>query len=1112
MLDIAREHLAAKPGDVTLNGTPQIKPPEPLPSNAPQGPQASTAAEPTKLTDLQNPAQVKQWAAENPDKAAELANKPHVALSDLTDAGISATGNRPEQRAFQQRLLEEVSKPPDEGQQPERPFALENKPEATAAAPVENLENTKQDALFPKGGLPGQADFLDQIPDLKREAKTEQPPAEPEPLRELPERGGDNKLFNDAAESHGLHADELRDAAKTIVEQRREFEEMRENAKRDLAQATGLSASELARRQNVSGKRSVGYGDQGDMSEGAAMEVANRYPGLFHGDEKEITEQAYDLLLKGREPYSKPTDRDVLDEAAAMLKSAKEPVGVGAGDKGYPDSWDFMKAVSDGLKAKGLKPSGNGVADALRSVDVGETDKAVDAISPKALAQLGRDAFDMTLSDTRRKVAGAYKHFEFLDNAMARMPEEFQRESEMKYHRGESQGNPYMDKMANAMRRLQLGAAAEVNRVSREDGVPGTGKLETPDPNYIKGMYQGRDGTPAIVGQGRLEGPKGFLFAKKFANREEAEAAGFKPAGSWVERNLLAYQEQMRYVQIHDAFNIARENGGAKWVMSGGRGPEGFVKGSDSVFQKFGPNKTEVRIATDKHLEEAIERAEQANGITRTTSMNMGCENIARTSGTHIDERFGSPWKVRVHELFHTLDNKYGLYRQFGGKYDRNGRQTGRFEDPVLDKEFKALAAARLEEDSTGDDKRYVSESPEKMAVMGEAYSYAPELMKRLAPNLYDKLDKALDSQPEMRTVKNIKPSLVTGEQVRTMEGPGRVHYGDWWIPGDFNQFLTNFASKGLADVARRYLGPVGAAGVKAAMWTNARMIGARLIGVFHATTASLAGLGSSVGTSLMQAESSLRALAKGDRGEARDSALAAAATAAKGILAPLSVGSQMRKGFKFEREAENTTPRGQLSPDVQNLVAGGERFGRPPSRTQAQIFERTMREFMAGDFMQRVKKALPLSDAYINRGVEKGMKFAMGAARLMGHAVVADQMREVLKDIPGGADSPEGRRALNDTARVGQSIFGQVNYDQLDVNKAVLQGIQLLVQAPVGAAAISISAGESSAIRPALRCGPCEASGSLRRRWPTRRGWRLWLRRRERRSNSGGPANRRRT
>src|SRR5208283_3520409 len=115
-----------------------------------------------------------------------------------------------------------------------------------------------------------------------------------------------------------------------------------------------------------------------------------------------------------------------------------------------------------------------------------------------------------------------------------------------------------------------------------------------------------------------------------------------------------------------------------------------------------------------------------------------------------ITTKFGGPDFVIWHELGHALDSRYPDLRGllFGGTPEqvaaaRAARSFKRIptadQEGILrrDDELRALADARLEGVPHGGGmEKYVRRTPEKMAVVLQAYLHAPELMKQKAPTV----------------------------------------------------------------------------------------------------------------------------------------------------------------------------------------------------------------------------------------------------------------------------------------------------------------------------------------------------------------------------------------
>jgi hypothetical protein len=110
---------------------------------------------------------------------------------------------------------------------------------------------------------------------------------------------------------------------------------------------------------------------------------------------------------------------------------------------------------------------------------------------------------------------------------------------------------------------------------------------------------------------------------------------------------------------------------------------------------------------------------------------------------------------------------------------------------------------------------------------------------------------------------------------------------------------------------------------------------------------------------------------------------------------------------------------------------------------------EKALRDYMAAEFLPRVKAHLGLGDLAIKSMTEKIMRPVMAIARFADHAASAAQQTELLRDLPPNASPADRLALLNQSSRLGEAAYGQVNYDRLKIHKSVMDGIRMLIQSP---------------------------------------------------------------
>ena len=170
------------------------------------------------------------------------------------------------------------------------------------------------------------------------------------------EREENTKRLTQTAEDYGISPDDLLDAAKWIVDQKRTESDEREAAKTHARQMTRLTAMDIQRIEN-SGKDYTGAGSivgvTGEKLRGfdeKAQEFARHHHGMI-GDaddpNADFSRGLWDLLREGRLEAPAPYDSDILNEAAAYVSAAGKSEGREPGIDDLDDPWGELQEVGD---------------------------------------------------------------------------------------------------------------------------------------------------------------------------------------------------------------------------------------------------------------------------------------------------------------------------------------------------------------------------------------------------------------------------------------------------------------------------------------------------------------------------------------------------------------------------------------------------------------------------------------------------------------------------------------------------------------------------------------------------------------------------------------------
>lgn len=317
--------------------------------------------------------------------------------------------------------------------------------------------------------------------------------------------------------------------------------------------------------------------------------------------------------------------------------------------------------------------------------------------------------------------------------------------------------------------------------------------------NYFPHMW--KDPVKAEEAIGRylakrpLEGSKEFLKKRTIMTTREGIALGLKPiSDNPIDMVLARIYDMDRMIMAGDLREDWEKHGLWKFYAVGQRIPDGWRKLDDKFGTVFGNPNIPVKEYVDAIKYDKILEVMQNFGVPFAREMKIGggklgfyAENpLQGPSSGYIKTRFGTPLGVMVHELGHYLDSKYRLGDQFvNNKYMRE--------------ELRKLADLRYEgQNVTQHFKNYVRRQEEKMANMIDAFVNIPDQMRKIAPNTWAMLNRLIDRYPELKPLREIRPSLTMKELESSVSAGGLVIHGNYYLPEGAANVINNYLSPGL--------------------------------------------------------------------------------------------------------------------------------------------------------------------------------------------------------------------------------------------------------------------------------------------------------------------------
>ena len=272
-----------------------------------------------------------------------------------------------------------------------------------------------------------------------------------------------------------------------------------------------------------------------------------------------------------------------------------------------------------------------------------------------------------------------------------------------------------------------------------------------------------------------------FLDGKKKITELPSDARpvaqSLQTANNMISRMLLKrgkismetyIKHKNNYVRYFYTEHLA-EKGNANAIVKGNRiDPTAFEARIDpKIIENLGGKEY-----LDKAVYEGLLKVAESIGVKhrRVNRAGRGKLGYAEKGTGRIVTQYATELSVLAHEIGHQLDFKYGLWdrivRGAEGVNERTGKITQKASSAkryTIQKELRVLTDLFFKgsEDFVSEyTKKKVRAKAEKLARMLETYIHAPEQFKSIAPTVYEVYDKFLESRPELRPLRGIKPEI----------------------------------------------------------------------------------------------------------------------------------------------------------------------------------------------------------------------------------------------------------------------------------------------------------------------------------------------------------------
>ena len=546
---------------------------------------------------------------------------------------------------------------------------------------------------------------------------------------------------------------------------------------------------------------------------------------------------------------------------------------------------------------------------------------------------------------------------------------------------------------------------------------------------------------PKVLRRRPLQGSRGYTKQRIFQDVQELYAAGFEMVSTNPEVIMQLHEQDVaKFVQAQEMLGKDSElakMGALKYVPMGGDVPEGFARIDDAVVRRYLPPEIKVKEYYDEQVMTALNSIAESLGVTHERLASIGGKKlgVSYKGKDLIKTRMATPLPVLLHEIFHQIDNKYGMQDFMND--DHYGAEHKR----QIAAEMRALADLRYEGKAVpASFKKYVRSGPEKMAVMGEAWLHAKDRFKETAPHLYDLFRDFVHDHKELRPILDLRAGLVYAEGTGTIDRGGLALAGEYWADEHLARIINNHLSP---DFIRQ--NPIG----RGLMATKNLLNGIQLgLSGFHATFVTADTMYSKMGIGLQK-------MVGGDLAEGLKDV-------ASTPLAPIFYYRQGNKMFNMVSNKEggvgfiatknigdgidlghNVDPK-TLDMLHQYFVGGGSLHKRQ-YYNNIPVLEKFMDNLRSGNYIGAAARSpfaliealrRPLFEHYI--------------PRLKAGAFVdlySSELQRLAPQIADGSLTPDtvARNVLNNI----DNRMGELNYDNLFWNRTFKGAVMLSIRAP---------------------------------------------------------------
>ena len=312
----------------------------------------------------------------------------------------------------------------------------------------------------------------------------------------------------------------------------------------------------------------------------------------------------------------------------------------------------------------------------------------------------------------------------------------------------------------------------------------------------------------------RLEGDKGFT--KKYSGNLASDLAGnglTLRESNPVKVLQKSWNDHIKFLSTQIMMKEAIESGRAIYETRGNLPPKDYTAIPDAIAKVtkriMFPEEVKSQEYIDKSVYEGLLGIAQQLGIRSVTRpTNMGGRQLGDYSlgFDAVRTKANTETSVLAHEIGHAIDQRNDLWSRIvteavaegaRGKVTKTASTAARV---TIKNELRAIADIMV--GGRGAGKSYTHKRVEQIAQMVEAYVHAPEAMKETAPAVFKAFDEYVKSTPSLAGLDKIAPGIQLTALQHNIKVPKPVYAKSFNVVDGEGNVLAKYPQKEMAERA----------------------------------------------------------------------------------------------------------------------------------------------------------------------------------------------------------------------------------------------------------------------------------------------------------------------